>query len=100
MTSEESKQSPRRIAIALVLLLALALRLIRLGTFPYWHDEVHNLIASEDLRGLILHGNLISNHPPLPYILVAFWRAIGLGGSERSMRLLPVTFGVAAVAAV
>lgn len=87
-------------ALACVLVLALTLRLIRLGTFSYWHDEVHNLIASEDLYALVVHGNLISNHPPLPYILVAFWRAIGLGGSEWTMRLLPVMFGVGGIAAV
>ena len=86
--------------LLLVLLLALALRLIRLGTFAYWHDEVHNLIASEDLHALVFHGILISNHPPLPYILVAFWRAMGLDGSEWTMRLLPVIFGVGGVAAV
>ncbi len=86
--------------LLLVLLLALALRLVRLGTFAYWHDEVHNLIASEDLYALVFHGNLVSNHPPVPYILVAFWRAIGMGGNEWTMRLLPVIFGVGCVAAV
>jgi hypothetical protein len=80
--------------------LAIALRLVRLGTFPYWHDEVHNLLASEDLYSTVIQGKLISNHPPLPYILAAGWRALGLGGSEWTMRLLPAIFGVAAVPAL
>ncbi|MDZ4860097.1 MAG: glycosyltransferase family 39 protein [Candidatus Hydrogenedentes bacterium] len=89
-----------QIILGAVLVLAFALRLIRLGTFSYWHDEVHNLIASEDVYALVVHGNLISNHPPLPYLLVALWRALGFGASEWSMRLLPVAFGVGAVGAM
>jgi hypothetical protein len=83
-----------------IVALAIALRLARLGTFPYWHDEVHNLLASEDLYSTAIQGKLISNHPPLPYILAAGWRALGLGGSEWTMRLLPALFGVAAVPAL
>jgi hypothetical protein len=80
-----------------IVLLALALRLVRLGTFPYWHDEVHNLVVSEHLREAITTGEFISNHPPLPYILIAAWRAIGLGINEWTMRLLPALAGVATV---
>jgi len=86
--------------MAMILLLALCLRLVRLGTFSYWHDEVHNLIASEDLYALIFHGNLVSNHPPLPYVLVAAWRALGMDASEWLMRLLPAFAGTATVGAM
>ncbi|MCC6490870.1 MAG: glycosyltransferase family 39 protein [Candidatus Hydrogenedentes bacterium] len=89
-----------RLMLLAILVLATVLRLIRLGTFPYWHDEVHNLIASEDLYSTVIQGKLISNHPPLPYILAAAWRAIGLGGSEWTMRLLPALAGVLAVWAI
>lgn len=83
-----------------IVVLAIVLRLIRLGAYPYWHDEVHNLLASEDLYSTVIQGKLISNHPPLPYILAAAWRTIGLGGSEWTMRLLPALFGVVAVPAL
>lgn len=83
-----------------ILILAAVLRLVRLGTFDYWHDEVHNLLASEDLYATVIEGKLISNHPPLPYVLVAAWRAIGLGNSEWTMRGLPALVGVATVGAL
>lgn len=86
--------------LAGIVALAAALRLIRLGTFPYWHDEVHNLVAAEDVYGLLVQGNLISNHPPLPYLLVAGWRLLGFDASEWTMRLLPALFGVLTVVAL
>ncbi len=98
--NEDLKMAKARPLLALILLIAAALRLIALGDFPYWHDEVHNLVASEDLYGVLVHGKAVSNHPPLPYILVAIWRAIGLGGSEFTMRLLPMLAGLGGVASV
>jgi predicted membrane-bound mannosyltransferase len=89
---ETTSRRPNWVLVG-VLALALGLRLIRLGTLPYWHDEVHNLVASEDLYGLLVHGKLVSNHPPLPYLLVAAWRALGMDRSEWTMRLLPVSAG-------
>lgn len=86
--------------LAGIVALAAALRLIRLGTFPYWHDEVHNLVAAEDVYGLLVKGNLISNHPPLPYLLVAGWRLLGFDAGEWTMRLLPALFGVLTVVAL
>lgn len=80
--------------LSLILLLALALRLIRLGTHPYWQDEVHNLLQAEQLGKVLLTGDLASNHPPLPVILVAGWRALGLDANEWTMRMLPVTLGL------
>ena len=102
MTEETgaSSHSNAKYWLLAILVLAAALRLIRLGTFDYWHDEVYNLLASEDLYATVFEGKLISNHPPLPYVLVAAWRAVGLGYSEWTMRGLPALVGVATVGAI
>lgn len=81
-------------------LLAVALRLVRLGSRDYWHDEVHNLVKAAHLKDVILHGELVSNHPPLFPILVWVWRALGLGGNEWTMRLLPAVLGALTVIAL
>ncbi|MBN2311582.1 MAG: glycosyltransferase family 39 protein [Candidatus Hydrogenedentes bacterium] len=85
-----------RVWLAAIAILGFALRLIRLGTWPYWHDEVHNLIKMEHLPE-VLRGEYVSNHPPLFTILGTAWRAVGLGGNEWTMRLLPVVLGVGAI---
>ena len=100
-TIEDTK--PARYSVwplAAILLIALVLRFIRLGTFPFWHDEVHNLVVSEHLVSALTTGEFISNHPPLPYILLAGWRAIGLGTNEWTLRILPALTGVCTVAAL
>ncbi|MCC6795729.1 MAG: glycosyltransferase family 39 protein [Candidatus Hydrogenedentes bacterium] len=100
MDSEEHNRANTKFWLLAILMLATVLRLIRLGTFDYWHDEVHNLLASENLYATVIEGKLISNHPPLPYVLVAAWRAIGLGYSEWTMRGLPALAGVATVGTI
>ncbi len=80
--------------LAAILLLATVLRLIRLGTFPFWQDEVHNLLKAEHIVGVLTKGTLISNHPPLFAVLVTGWRAIGMDASEWTMRMLPALLGV------
>ncbi|MBX7256842.1 MAG: glycosyltransferase family 39 protein [Candidatus Hydrogenedentes bacterium] len=98
---KEDIEAPRaRLILLIILMGALALRLVSLGKYPFWHDEIQNMLAGEDLYGLLVHGKLVSNHPPLPYILVTIWRFLGLGANEFTMRLLPVTAGVACVAVV
>jgi hypothetical protein len=82
-----------------VLLLALVLRVINLGSDPYWHDEVHNLMKAEYLWGVLTGEHLVSNHPPLLTILIFGWKALGWGESEASMRMLTVLIGVGGVAA-
>ena len=88
------------ILLFLIALLAIALRLIRLGTFSFWNDECHNLLVSQNLYGAVFDGELIPNHPPLPYILLALWRFIGMGYNEWTIRGLPLLFGVLGVIAV
>src|SRR5690606_21187498 len=85
--------------LGLILALGLGLRLIRLGAWPFWHDEVHNLLLTE-ASGATLRGDRVSNHPPLFTILLTAWRAIGLGYDEGSLRLLPALLGVCSIGAV
>lgn len=80
-----------------ILLLATGLRLVRLGTNSYWHDEVHNLIKAERIWDVVLRGEYVSNHPPLFPILAAIWASIGLDANEWTMRLLPALLGVITV---
>lgn len=80
-----------------ITVLGLGIRLYHLGTYSYWHDEVHNLEKARRLWGVIFHGDLVSNHPPLFTVLIACWRFIGLGDNEASMRLLPTLIGTATI---
>jgi len=86
--------------LAFILVLAFVLRLIRLGTHSFWHDEIHNLLKGENLWAVIRHGELVSNHPPLFSVLVAFWRWVGPEPGEWWMRLLSVTLGLCGITAL
>ena len=102
MFDSELARAPSRMdraVLFVILLLGLALRLPWLGSRPYWHDEVFSLIACEDLTKLF-QGNLLANHPPLTYVLVHFWRMLGMDHSEWTMRLLPLLGGMAGLAAI
>lgn len=80
-----------------VVLLAFVLRLVRLGSRDFWHDEAHNLLKSEQLGRVLFEGDLVSNHPPLFAILVTGWRWLGLGAGEWSIRFVPLILGVCGV---
>ncbi len=86
--------------LALILILGFTVRIIRLGTDSFWHDEVHNLLKTEQLSAVLLRGDLVSNHPPLFTVLATIWRAIGPGPGEWWMGLLPLTLGLCGVVAL
>ena len=83
-----------------ILALALTLRMFHLGSDAYWHDEVHNLIKSENLPAVLLKGDLVSNHPPLFVILLAAWRAFVPVDNEWTTRLVSVFLGMGGVVAI
>lgn len=89
-----------RALLLFIILLALALRLIRLGTYSFWADEAYNLVLSDDLVGIFFHGRFLSTHPPMAYVLLFLWRMAGMGLNEWTIRALPALFGVLGVGAV
>lgn len=82
---------------ALIVLLALSLRLYGLGNGAFWHDEAHNLAKTLHIWEAI-GGEFMSNHPPLFPVLATIWAKLGMDQSEFTMRLLSTLLGVATVA--
>ena len=83
-----------------ILVLAIALRLITLGSRDYWHDEIHDLLKGQRLRQVLLEGEMVSNHPPLFNVLVRLWGTFGDYDNEWYMRTLPMILGVCGVIAI
>lgn len=85
--------------IGILILLAAALRLFRLGVKSFWLDEATSVVMAQvnaqTLVFALIHrqGNMA-----LYYLLLRGWSL--LGGSEFLIRLLSVIFGVAAVPAI
>ncbi len=86
-------------------LLALGLRLFRLGFRSLWLDEAYSLkLASADWQGIV-QGAAMDIHPPLFHILLGGWIRV-FGTSEYALRslsalmgalLIPVIFKLVAV---
>ena len=86
-----------RVALAVILLAALALRLANLTFQPLWFDEGWSVwFATSDLPAMIEH-TAVDIHPPFYYALLHLW--IGLTDtSEFALRMLSVLVGVLTVA--
>lgn len=83
--------------LAIVLLLALFLRLVNLNQ-SLWLDEAIGAIAARDYSYSEIITSFITfdNHPPLYYLLLKFWSSI-FGYSEIALRGPSVIFGVLTV---
>lgn len=78
-----------------ILLIALGLRLMRLGAPSLWYDECLTAkLTSLATPSEIAQGTGLDVHPPLYYLIVAYWRR-GFGSSEASLRFPSVLFGMA-----
>ena len=87
-----------RIAFALLLLFAAAIRLVALDRQPLWIDEANSLlIAWRGLTGMT-EALSVDGNPPLFYVLLGIWTS-ALGSGEAAARALPACIGVACVAA-
>lgn len=88
------------ILLSLITLLALGLRLYRLGSDSLWLDEAFSVVISQgdNLQHIIeLTNNDI--HPPLYYLILHFFLKLQ-GPIEVTARLISVIFGVLLVPAV
>ena len=85
-----------RIALLLVLLLALTLRAYRIDAQSLWADEGNSAALATRSLLQIAHDSAQDIHPPLYYWLLHGWAAL-LGTSEASLRSLSALLGVALV---
>jgi len=93
----------RRFALPLILLLALALRLINISGHTLWYDEAFAVLFSEKGLDAMLYGTLTpvaggaaDIHPLLYYMTLDGWMAL-FGQSPAVVRLWSVLLGVATV---
>ncbi|NLX41994.1 MAG: hypothetical protein GXY79_00765 [Chloroflexi bacterium] len=98
-TTDQEQTLRRRLALGAILILALGLRLYRLGDANLWWDEALAVWAvRKGLAGVTL-WTASDVHPPLFFWSLWLW-VQALGESEASVRLLPALFGVLTVFAV
>lgn len=89
-------QTGCRLALGGIVLLALALRLLRLGFQPLWWDEGWSVYFATTSLGSMVSLTAVDIHPPFYYALLHAW--IGLvGAPPLALRLLSVVSGTAAV---
>ncbi len=104
MNSQKTKPSPALGSFSFshiplliaIMLLAFALRIIRLDFQPLWWDEGYSLFFATRNFGTLLERTAVDIHPPLYYVLLQGWIAIA-GKSEIAVRLFSVVIGVATV---
>jgi uncharacterized membrane protein len=90
--------SASRIALGAAALLYVAFRLSNLGAFSLWGDEVFSLRAARMPLGTMFEAVVADGvHPPLFYLLLKSWVAIG-GEAVWWLRLLPAVTSIAAIA--
>ncbi len=92
------------LTLSLILLLALGVRLIALGSRTLWYDEAFAVLFSEKGLSAMLYGTLTSAggtaadvHPLLYYTSLGAWMSV-IGQCPEAVRLLSVLCGVATVA--
>ena len=86
--------------LAVGLVIALGARIYRIGEFGLWQDEVFSLRTVRMPWG-DMFASIIADvvHPPLFYILLKFWTAVG-GESLVWLRCLPLIFAFATIGAL
>ena len=85
--------------LALFVLLAFALRVLRLDFQPLWWDEGYSVWFATHPLGQMASLTAQDIHPPLYYALLHGWTGL-FGAGPVSLRLLSVLFGVLAVPAI
>ncbi|MBI2907295.1 MAG: glycosyltransferase family 39 protein [Chloroflexi bacterium] len=83
----------------LILLLAFALRVFRLGYQSIWWDEGYSIAISSTSLAEATRATATDIHPPLYYYLLHFWMQAA-GQSEFAVRFLSAALGVVLAASV
>lgn len=94
MTTIEPAGPGTRITLPAILVLAAALRLVGLTSFPLWEDELYTL---SDSARLITHPAGLAADPRPLYFLIQYFASFVLPETPVGLRLLPFVFGVAGV---
>jgi uncharacterized membrane protein len=86
--------------LLLILILGFALRLVNLGTEPYWGDETYDLGVIQQYQhsasGIIEYFRSADISPPLYGLILNYWTG-WFGFGEFIVRLLSVLFGLAVI---
>lgn len=85
-------------ALSVIAPLALALRLYGLGSESIWLDEATSIFLARLSIPDLIRWTAVDIHPPLYYIKLHFWLALGDG--EAQVRLLSVLCGLVSVVAL
>jgi uncharacterized membrane protein len=100
-----SKIPPKanRLALLLIIIVAVALRLVAISTRPIWYDEAFAvLFAGKGLQAMLagtltqVGGSAADVHPLAYYLLLNGWMSL-FGQSLAAVRMLSVIFGVCAI---
>lgn len=86
------------LAIAGILALAALLRLREAAAVPFWFDEIYTLWMTRLPWGGMFHAVASDIHPPLHFVLLKSWRAIG-GEGEVWIRSLSIVAGLGTIGA-
>src|SRR5829696_3395914 len=88
--------NPRRLIVGAICVVYIAARIWRLTDSCLWFDEIFSVHAAEhDWSSLFSFVAKDLIHPPLFYLILKLWIAVG-GESVFWLRLLPVAFSVLA----
>ena len=86
----------RRHPLACILLLAAVLRLLVIGTQPFWYDEVYTNIVSQMPIARLIEATAGDVHPPTWYLIERAFISV-LGDGEFAMRLPSMLLGLICV---
>ncbi len=100
---EKLRLNREEISLVAILLLALVLRLIKLGSRNLWYDEAFAVLYAEKSFSAILYGTITpvegaaaDVHPLLYYFFLHLWMSL-FGQSPFIVRLPSVIFGLASI---
>jgi len=87
------------VILPLIMIFGVILRLINIGSEPYWVDEIVGLQVTKQFQNfgeLFSHLKLAEYYPPLYFIALHYWTNM-FGYGEMAVRLLSVMFGTGVI---